>query len=85
VLKAAGYVVHTLAHVRTSLLRPHLPGRSHGSKRRNPKPAPERRAAAFASAGIAVVGLEPSCLLTLRDEALVMGLGEGPQSWLSKH
>ena len=30
----------------------------------------------FAAAGIAIVGLEPSCLLTLRDEALVMGLGE---------
>jgi len=27
-------------------------------------------------AGVAVVGLEPSCLLTLRDEALVLGLGE---------
>jgi FAD/FMN-containing dehydrogenase/Fe-S oxidoreductase len=31
----------------------------------------------FAAAGIAVVGLEPSCLLTLRDEALVLGLGAG--------
>ncbi len=30
----------------------------------------------FAEKGIAVVGLEPSCLLTLRDEALVMGLGD---------
>jgi Fe-S oxidoreductase len=30
----------------------------------------------FARAGVAIVGLEPSCLLTLRDEALVMGLGE---------
>jgi Fe-S oxidoreductase len=30
----------------------------------------------FAERGIAIVGLEPSCLLTLRDEALVMGLGE---------
>ncbi|MDH5538806.1 MAG: FAD-binding protein [Rhizobacter sp.] len=30
----------------------------------------------LAQAGIAVVGLEPSCLLTLRDEALVMGLGQ---------
>ena len=30
----------------------------------------------FAEKGIAIVGLEPSCLLTLRDEALVMGLGE---------
>ena len=31
----------------------------------------------FARAGIAIVGLEPSCLLTMRDEMLVMGLGEG--------
>ena len=30
----------------------------------------------FAEKGIAIVGLEPSCLLTLRDEALVMGLGQ---------
>jgi Fe-S oxidoreductase len=30
----------------------------------------------LAKAGIAIVGLEPSCLLTLRDEALAMGLGE---------
>nr|MBA3588484.1 FAD-binding protein [Methylibium sp.] len=30
----------------------------------------------FAQRGIAIVGLEPSCLLTLRDEFLVMGLGE---------
>ena len=29
----------------------------------------------FAQKGIAIVGLEPSCLLTLRDEALVLGLG----------
>jgi len=29
----------------------------------------------FANRGIPIVGLEPSCLLTLRDEALVMGLG----------
>jgi FAD/FMN-containing dehydrogenase/Fe-S oxidoreductase len=29
----------------------------------------------YAQKGIAIVGLEPSCLLTLRDEALVMGLG----------
>jgi FAD/FMN-containing dehydrogenase/Fe-S oxidoreductase len=30
----------------------------------------------YAKQGISIVGLEPSCLLTLRDEALVMGLGE---------
>jgi Fe-S oxidoreductase len=35
--------------------------------------------APLAHAGIAIVGLEPSCLLTLRDEALVMGLGDDAQ------
>jgi FAD/FMN-containing dehydrogenase/Fe-S oxidoreductase len=30
----------------------------------------------FVARGIPIVGLEPSCLLTLRDEFLVMGLGE---------
>jgi FAD/FMN-containing dehydrogenase/Fe-S oxidoreductase len=33
----------------------------------------------YAQKGIAIVGLEPSCLLTLRDEALVMGLGADAQ------
>ena len=30
----------------------------------------------LARAGVAIVGLEPSCLLTLRDEALSLGLGD---------
>ena len=34
----------------------------------------------FAEKGIAIVGLEPSCLLTLRDEALVMGIGDAAQT-----
>ncbi|MFC5497728.1 FAD-binding and (Fe-S)-binding domain-containing protein [Caenimonas terrae] len=34
----------------------------------------------FARRGVAIVGLEPSCLLTLRDEALAMGLGEAAQA-----
>ena len=34
----------------------------------------------FAEKGIAIVGLEPSCLLTLRDETLSMGLGEPAQT-----
>jgi len=34
----------------------------------------------FAERGIAVVGLEPSCLLTMRDEMLVMGLGPQAQT-----
>jgi Fe-S oxidoreductase len=38
----------------------------------------------FARAGIALVGLEPSCLLTLRDEALVMQLGEAA-SLVARH
>jgi Fe-S oxidoreductase len=33
----------------------------------------------FTDAGVPVVGLEPSCLLTLRDEFLAMGLGEPAQ------
>jgi Fe-S oxidoreductase len=31
----------------------------------------------FVDASLPIVGLEPSCLLSLRDELLVMGLGEG--------
>ncbi|MDM0111900.1 FAD-linked oxidase C-terminal domain-containing protein [Variovorax sp. J22R133] len=34
----------------------------------------------LAEAGVPIVGLEPSCLLTLRDEALVMGLGDRAQT-----
>jgi len=34
----------------------------------------------FAQRNIAVVGLEPSCLLSLRDETLVMGLGDAAQT-----
>ena len=34
----------------------------------------------LARAGVAIVGLEPSCLLTLRDEALVMGFGESAKT-----
>jgi len=39
--------------------------------------------APFIEAGVSVVGLEPSCLFTLRDEWLVMDLGE-PARRLSK-
>ncbi len=38
----------------------------------------------FAEKGIAIVGLEPSCLLTLRDEMLVMGLGDAAET-ISRH
>ena len=36
--------------------------------------------APLARANIAIVGLEPSCLLTLRDEALSLGLGESART-----
>ncbi len=38
----------------------------------------------FAQQGIAIVGLEPSCLYTLRDEALALGLGPDAQQ-VSEH
>src|SRR5205085_4274534 len=38
----------------------------------------------LARAEVAIVGLEPSCLLTLRDEALSLGLGE-PAKIVSSH
>jgi len=40
--------------------------------------------APYAEQGIAIVGLEPSCLFTLRDEALQMGLGRKAET-VSQH
>jgi FAD/FMN-containing dehydrogenase/Fe-S oxidoreductase len=77
VLRSAGYTVHTLrrdaGHYccgRTFL--------SVGMVREAKAKAAElvSALAPFARAGVAIVGLEPSCLLGLRDEALVMRLGE---------
>lgn len=80
VLKAAGYTVHTV----TKGGGHYCCGRTYFSAGM----VDEARAKAaelidalrpFAEAGIAIVGLEPSCLLTLRDEALALGLGEPAQ------
>jgi len=38
----------------------------------------------FVDAGLNIVGLEPSCLLTLRDEFLVMGLGDAARQLASR-
>ena len=77
VLKAAGYVLHTLEKDGGH----HCCGRTYLAS--GMVDAAKTKAGAlidallpFAAAGIAIVGLEPSCLLTLRDEALAMGLGE---------
>jgi hypothetical protein len=52
----------------------------HGRRSQGQGRCADRCAAAPADAGIAIVGLEPSCLLTLRDETLVMGLGAKAQT-----
>ena len=76
-LRAAGYAVHTV----TKDGGHHCCGRTYLATGM----VAEARARAgalidallpLAQAGVAIVGLEPSCLLTLRDEALVMGLGD---------
>ncbi|MCK9687972.1 FAD-binding and (Fe-S)-binding domain-containing protein [Scleromatobacter humisilvae] len=77
VLKAAGYTLHTVdkggGH--------HCCGRTflasgQVAQARQKVEALIDALLPFAQRGVAIVGLEPSCLLTLRDEALAMGLGD---------
>jgi Fe-S oxidoreductase len=77
VLQAAGYAVHAARGADGALCC----GRTHLAV--GDFAAAKARARAlldallpFAERGIAIVGLEPSCLLTLRDEMLAMGLGD---------
>jgi Fe-S oxidoreductase len=83
VLQAAGYTVHVATKLKPD--GQHLCcGRTYlasGMVERAREKAREvvHSLLPFAERGIAIVGLEPSCLLTLRDELLVMGLGSGPQ------
>ena len=77
VLKAAGYTLHTLAKRGGH----HCCGRTYLASGRVEEAKVKAGALIdallpLAQAGVPIVGLEPSCLLTLRDEALVMGLGE---------
>jgi FAD/FMN-containing dehydrogenase/Fe-S oxidoreductase len=75
VLKAAGYTLHVPGRAGACCGRTYLSvGMVEAARSRAGALIDELLP--FARAGIAVVGLEPSCLLTLRDEALVMGLGE---------
>ena len=78
VLQAAGYAVHCVSKEGGGH---HCCGRSYLAA--GMVSEAKARASALidallplAQAGVAIVGLEPSCLLTLRDETLVMGLGE---------
>ncbi|HET7729315.1 MAG TPA: FAD-linked oxidase C-terminal domain-containing protein [Usitatibacter sp.] len=77
VLRAAGYTVHALGKGGER----HCCGRTYLASGMVDVAKARVRALIdallpFARAGVPVVGLEPSCLLTLRDEALAMGLGD---------
>ncbi|KAA0892636.1 FAD-binding and (Fe-S)-binding domain-containing protein [Pusillimonas sp. ANT_WB101] len=83
VLQAAGYKVHIArAHPKDSEKdRPLCCGRTYLSAGLVDEAKAEARRVVqalspFIARGIPVVGLEPSCLLSLRDEFLVMGMGE---------
>jgi Fe-S oxidoreductase len=84
VLQAAGYTVHVASKVKDD--GQHLCcGRTFLSAGMVEQAKAKAREVVdsllpFAEKGIAIVGLEPSCLLTLRDELLVMGLGEPAQA-----
>jgi Fe-S oxidoreductase len=80
VLLAAGYTVHVAAKLQPDgkhlcCGRTYLSGGMVEQARAKAREVVDALLP-FAQKGIAIVGLEPSCLLTLRDEMLVMGLGE---------
>jgi FAD/FMN-containing dehydrogenase/Fe-S oxidoreductase len=80
VLRAAGYTLHTISKPEGH----YCCGRTYLA--RGMVAEAKAKAAALvdellplARAGVPIIGLEPACLLTLRDEALAMGLGEGAE------
>jgi FAD/FMN-containing dehydrogenase/Fe-S oxidoreductase len=85
VLKAAGYTLHTIRKEKGHYCcgRTYL---STGMLERAKLKMAELVGALqpFAARGIAIVGLEPSCLLTLRDEALKMNLGAAAEAVASR-
>jgi FAD/FMN-containing dehydrogenase/Fe-S oxidoreductase len=88
VLQAAGYTVHIAA--KTQADGKHLCcGRTYLTSGMVAEARTKAREVLdallpFARKGIAIVGLEPSCLLTLRDEMLTLGLG-APAQELAAH
>jgi FAD/FMN-containing dehydrogenase/Fe-S oxidoreductase len=83
VLRAAGYRVHVARATGADAQRgrPLCCGRTYLASGMIDQARAEARRVVeacrpFVERGIPIVGLEPSCLLTLRDEFLVMGLGE---------
>jgi FAD/FMN-containing dehydrogenase/Fe-S oxidoreductase len=83
VLTAAGYRLHRLEKKRDN--RPFCCGRTFLSVGQVDRARAEQERlieafAPFVARGARIVGLEPSCLLTLRDELLVVTPGEGAQA-----
>ena len=88
VLKAAGYTVH-IALPSDGSRRPLCCGRTFLATGMVDQAKAEARRTLAAltphvERGATVVGLEPSCLLSMRDEFLVMGLGNAAQHLSSK-
>src|SRR5690606_122050 len=86
VLQAAGYRVHIArpAHSDAEPKRPLCCGRTYlaGGRVEEARREANRVLAAlepFVSRGVPIVGLEPACLLGLRDEYLILGLGEAAE------
>jgi Fe-S oxidoreductase len=81
VLQAAGYAVHvaTQEDGKAPCCGRTLLATGMADEARARAAALVRTFTPFVDAGLAIVGLEPSCLLSLRDELLVMGLGEPAQ------
>ena len=78
VLQAAGYAVHAARGQRDETLccgRTYLAAGMAAQAKARARQLLDALLP-FAERGIAIVGLEPSCLLTLRDEMLSMGLGD---------
>jgi FAD/FMN-containing dehydrogenase/Fe-S oxidoreductase len=81
VLQAAGYTVHVAARSGGGHLccgRTYLAAGMVDAARGKARELIDELLP-LARAGLAIVGLEPSCLLTLRDETLAMGLGADAQ------
>ena len=91
VLQAAGYKVHVARPAKNDAesARPLCCGRTYlAAGMVDQAKAEARRVVAalrpFVARGVPIVGLEPSCLFTMRDEFLVMGMGEDAEL-LSRH
>ena len=88
VLQAAGYIVHVATKAKPDgkalcCGRTYLAGGMVDKAKAKARELVEALLP-FAEKGIAIVGLEPSCLLTMRDEMLVMGLGDAAEK-ISRH